>query len=263
MSESTETLMQAAAEVARACGRIARSHYRGALEVERKDDGSPVTIADREAERAAREWITERFPEDGILGEELGAVREGAKRRWLIDPIDGTKSFVRGVPLWGSMIAVLEGETVLAGAVSFPALDEEIAAGAGNGCFWNGTRCRVSSIDALANATALITSERFQDSPERRDGWLALAEACGLRRGWGDCYGYHLVATGRAEVMVDSRLSAWDAAAVLVVVEEAGGVFTDWRGRRTAFGGDAIATNSGVASEARRLLAGAMAGKVS
>lgn len=257
MNETPRTLREAAAEAARSCGRIALSRYRTRLAVERKADGSPVTEADLEAERAAREWISARFPDDGILGEEFGLLRAEAPRRWLIDPIDGTKTFVRGVPLWGSMVAVLEGERVIAGAVSFPALDEEIAAGAGAGCLWNGAACRVSEVTTLSQATALITDERFGDEPARREAWLRIAEACALSRTWGDCYGYLLVATGRAEIMIDPVLSPWDAASVMVIVEEAGGVFTDWSGARTAFGGNAIATNAALAAEARRLLAGA------
>lgn len=254
MSDDARRLMEAAAEVARLTGAIALRHYRTRLIVERKADGSPVTVADREAERAAREWITERFPEDGILGEELGSHRSEARRRWLIDPIDGTKTFIRGVPLWGSLIAVVEEEHVLAGAANFPALHEELAAALGAGCWWNGAASRVSDVASLPAATALITDGRFRGEAARREGWLRLADAAALCRTWGDCYGYLLVATGRAEIMVDPVLSPWDAAAVMVIVEEAGGVFTDWSGARTAFGGDAIATNAGVSEEARRLL---------
>ena len=139
MSE-TQTLMQAAADVARIAGRVALSYYRSALSVETKRDGSPVTIADREAERAVREWVAERFPRDGVLGEELGSDRPEARRRWIVDPIDGTKSFVRGVPLWGTLVAVAEGEEVLAGAAFFPAVDELVAAAPGEGCWHNGAR---------------------------------------------------------------------------------------------------------------------------
>jgi histidinol phosphatase-like enzyme (inositol monophosphatase family) len=254
MNDSPQNLMQAAAEVARACGRIALSRYRSQLPVERKADGSPVTEADREAERTARQWISERFPNDGILGEEFGLTRSDAARRWLIDPIDGTKSFVRGVPLWGSLIAVVEGQRVIAGAASFPALDEDIAAGVGVGCYWNGAACRVSEIATLADATALITDDRFRDEPGRRSAWMRLSESAAVSRTWGDCYGYLLVATGRAEIMGDAVMSPWDAASVFLIVEEAGGVFTDWSGARTAFGGNAIATNKAIAIEARRML---------
>ena len=257
-SESWNSLMEAAAEVSRIAGDIALRHFRTALTVESKADGSPVTIADRGAERSAREWIEARFPHDGILGEELGVTRPDAARRWIVDPIDGTKSFVRGVPLWGTLVAVVERdegeERVVAGAAYFPALDETIAAATGAGSWWNGARCSVSRVAAMGEATVLTTDERFRHAPERLEAWGALADRALLSRSWGDCYGYLLVATGRAEVMVDGVLSAWDAAPFLPIIEEAGGVFTDWAGKRSVFGGDAIASNAALASTARRLL---------
>jgi histidinol-phosphatase len=149
---------------------------------------------------------------------------------------------------------VCEGNTVLAGAACFPAVDELIAGAPGLGCWWNGSRAHVSSVTEIANATVLTTDERFRPQPDRRERWRALADAAAVSRTWGDCYGYLLVATGRAEVMVDPAMSAWDAAALLPVVVEAGGVFTDFSGAATAFGGNVVASNLGVASAARDLL---------
>ncbi|HET6679739.1 MAG TPA: inositol monophosphatase family protein, partial [Gemmatimonadaceae bacterium] len=146
MSESMQSLLAAVADAARVAGDVALSHYRSALRVEWKGDGSPVTIADRAAEAAAHEWIIARFPGDALLGEEMGARPGGGTRRWFIDPIDGTRSYVRGVPLWASIIAVAEGENVLAGAIACPAAGEIVAAARGEGCWWNGTRCRVSDV---------------------------------------------------------------------------------------------------------------------
>jgi histidinol-phosphatase len=244
-----------AAELARITGTVALRHYRTNLTVETKADGSPVTVADRAAETAARAWVQSRFPQDGVLGEELGEERPGAARRWIIDPIDGTKSFVRGAPLWGSLVALCEGERVLAGAAYFPAVDELVAAAPGAGCWWNGSRCRVSSVASLADATVLTTDERFPERPERATEWRALARAASVSRTWGDCFGYLLVATGRAEVMCDGTMSVWDAAALQPIIEEAGGVFTDWLGAPTAFGGSAVATNRLLADEVRAVLA--------
>jgi histidinol phosphatase-like enzyme (inositol monophosphatase family) len=247
-------LLEAAQELARRTASVALRHFRSALTVEAKGDGSPVTIADRSAEEEARAWIMRRFPEDGILGEEFGAHRPSAKRRWIVDPIDGTKTFVRGVPLWGSLVAVCEGETVLAGAACFPAVDELIGAAPGFGCWWNGSRARVSQVAELEASTVLTTDDRFRNHALKREGWHRLAAAAAVSRTWGDCYGYLLVATGRAEVMVDPVMSPWDAAALLPVVGEAGGVFTDWGGATTAFGGSVVATNAAIASAARELL---------
>jgi len=249
-------LLAATESLARLTGEVALGHYRSALSVERKADGSPVTAADRAAEQAAREWVRRFFPEDGVLGEEFGEERAGSRRRWIIDPIDGTKSFVRGAPLWGSLVALCEGDDVLAGAAFFPAVDEIVVAAHGAGCWWNGRGCCVSSVNDLAASTALTTDERFTERPELRRGWEHLSARVEVSRSWGDCFGYLLVATGRAEIMCDPVLSPWDAAALQPIIVEAGGVFTDWSGRATAFGGSAIATNRALASEARTLLSG-------
>ena len=254
-SLSHDTLLNAVAEVAAVASSVAMQWFGSrSMQVEEKSDGSPVTIADREAERVARAWIADRFPADGILGEEFGATQPNAKRRWILDPIDGTKAFVRGVPLWGTLVACCEGDVVLAGAAHFGAVGEMIAAAPGEGCWWNGSRARVSVVDRLSAATALVTDDRFQARAARGDAWRALANEVAIARTWGDCFGYLLVATGRAEIMVDDIVNPWDAAALQPIIEEAGGMFTDWRGIRTAFGGDAIATNGAIAESARRLL---------
>jgi len=253
---ATAELLEAVESLARLTGGVALRHYRSALSVERKADGSPVTAADRAAEQAAREWVRQTFPRDGVLGEEFGEERAGARRRWIIDPIDGTKSFVRGVPLWGSLVALCEGDSVLAGAAFFPAVDELVVAATGGGCWWNGAACSVSRVAELSAATALTTDERFSEKPAWRGGWDRLTAHVDVSRSWGDCFGYLLVATGRAEIMCDPVLSPWDAAALQPIITEAGGVFTDWSGNATAFGGSAVATNRALALEARALLSG-------
>lgn len=247
----SKALMQSAEALARAIGEVALRHYRSLLTVETKADGSPVTIADREAETAARAWLAQRFPEDGVLGEELGETKGTSGRTWIIDPIDGTKTFVRGVPLWGSLVALVEGTEVLVGAAYFPAVSELVVAAPGSGCWWNGERARVSECSTLAGATVLITDERSFRSADKRDGWRTLTGEASLARTWGDCYGYLLVATGRAEAMVDPIVNPWDAACFQPIVEEAGGVFTDLDGARTAFAGSAIATNAALADAVR------------
>jgi len=244
-------LLWAVETVARVAGDVAIRHFRTDLPVETKGDGSPVTIADRDAEQAARAWIAAHFPDDGIVGEEFGT-REGTNdRRWFIDPIDGTKSFVRGVPLWGSLVGIADGDEVLAGAAWFPAVNEMIAAELGKGCWWNGVRASVSETSTLAGATVLVTDERAFRTSAARESWRTLLGEAGLARTWGDCYGYLLVATGRAEAMVDPVLSPWDIACFLPIIEESGGVLTDLSGKRTAFGGNAIATNRALADTVR------------
>jgi histidinol phosphatase-like enzyme (inositol monophosphatase family) len=249
-----QALMEAAAEVARLAGKVALEHFRGRLQVETKQDGSPVTAADRAAETAARQWLGRHFPQDGILGEEFGEERAGAARRWVIDPIDGTRTFVRGVPLWGTLVGLMEGPRVLAGCAYFPAVEELLVAAPGEGCFFNGARTRVSGVSRVEEACVLITDDRFHVHPDRGARWRQLAGRAALARTWGDCYGYLLVATGRAEVMADEVLSPWDAAALLPIIEEAGGRFTDWKGKSDVFGGNAIATNGALAAPVRDLL---------
>ncbi|MDQ6736433.1 MAG: histidinol-phosphatase [Gemmatimonadota bacterium] len=250
----TDSYMHAVAELGALAGEFAMSHYGRDITVDFKEDGSPVTIADRGAEQLAREWIERNFPQDGILGEEFGDVRPDARFRWIIDPIDGTKSFIRGVPLWGTLVAVTDGESILAGCAHFPAVSETIVAGLGEGCFWNGSLCTVSSQSSLEDATVLITDDRFPERPDRDRAWHRLASEARVVRTWGDCYGYLLLATGRADVMIDDVVSPWDAAALYPIVTEAGGTFTDWRGNFTAFGGDIIATNFMLAKQVRDIL---------
>jgi histidinol-phosphatase len=257
MTTEAQSLMQAAAEVARKSGDVALDFFRKGVTVDIKGDGTPVTVADRTAEHTARTWIEKHFPEDGILGEEFGETRPQARRRWILDPIDGTKTFIRNVPLWGTLVAVAEGERILAGAAYFPAVNELLVAAPGAGCFWNDRPTRVSQVSKLSEAVVLSTDERFIQNPERGNAWRALAAKAYMDRTWGDCYGYLLVATGRAEVMVDEFLSPWDAAALQPIIEEAGGVFTDWAGKRTSFGGNGIATNAALDAQVRELLVGA------
>ena len=248
-------LLEAVAELARVAGDTALGYFRTGVVVESKRDGSPVTVADRAAEEVARGWLRTRFPGDGILGEELGEERPHARRRWVLDPIDGTKTFVRGVPLWGSLVAVHEGETILAGAIYCPAVGELVAAAPGAGCWWNGSRCAVSRVSDLAAATILTTDERFVGHPKRGASWHELAAHVAVAQTWGDCYGYLLVATGRAELMTDPVLSPWDAAVLLPVITEAGGVYTDWRGRVTVFErAGVVATNAILGDEIRSRL---------
>jgi histidinol phosphatase-like enzyme (inositol monophosphatase family) len=256
VTDDPRSLLAAAEEIAQLAGQAALRHFGARISVERKSDGSPVTRADREAEAAAREWLARNFPHDGIVGEEGGVARPEAHRRWFVDPVDGTQSFIRGVPLWGTMIGVMEGDTVLAGAIAYPALDQRIAAARGAGCWWNGARCRVSDVAELERATVLATDERFLCDSRKKAAWDELARRAAVARSWGDCYGYLLVATGRAELMTDGVLHTWDAVPLVPIIEEAGGVITDWLGGPAGFGAGAIATNAALAVEARDVLIG-------
>jgi histidinol phosphatase-like enzyme (inositol monophosphatase family) len=254
MREPPRSLLEFAVEVAWRVGRISLSHYQTGVVAETKPDASPVTVADRAAEQLARELIEARFPQDAIIGEEFGEVRGSATRRWIIDPIDGTRSFVRGVPLYGVLLAVEDdGESVL-GVIHFPALSETVYAAQGEGCWWNGRRALVSDTTQMSEALVLTTSYEGIERRNRSVGWNRVRSLAGQARTWGDCYGHALVATGRAEAMFDASMKIWDAAALKPIIEEAGGVFTDWDGQSTHRGDSAISTNAALAREIRSLL---------
>lgn len=257
---SLAELMEFAVDAAARAGAITLHHYQTALSAEIKVDATPVTIADREAERTLRALIAARFPNDGILGEEFGVTRPDAARRWILDPIDGTRSYVRGVPLYGVLIALEEAGSVLLGAAHFPALRETVVAARGQGCWWNGRRARVSEVARLEDSLVLTTDVENMEELGRGAAWNAVRARAGTVRTWGDCYGHVLVATGRAEAMFDPVLAPWDVAALFPIVEEAGGVFTDWAGNRTHRGGSGVATNAAVAAEVRAALLDAEGG---
>ncbi len=223
-------------------GGIALAHYQSGIAVEFKPDRSPVTEADRGAEQAIRQAIAERYPDHSVVGEEYGADERSSPFRWVVDPIDGTKSFVRGVPLFGTLIGLEIDGRVEVGVCHLPALNETVAAATGLGCTWNGRTARVSATRALEEATVLFSDSRMLG--ERLGGKReAFERATGLLRTWGDCYGYCLVATGRADVMIDPAMNPWDCAALVPILRESGGRFTDWTGAERIDGGDAVGTN--------------------
>lgn len=247
--------LEVATEAATYAGEIALKYFQTDVEVERKSDDSPVTIADRTVEDLLVKSLSAAFPEDGILGEEHGEKPGTSGCRWLLDPIDGTQSFVRGVPLFGVMVAlVADDEEVLLGVVHMPALRETVSAARGEGCFCNGARTRVSSVATLAESCVLFTE--FPVDESQLAAFERVRSLVRVVRGWGDCYGHMLVATGRADVMLDPILSDWDSAPLSPIVEEAGGTFTDWSGRRTAFGKSGVSTNGHLRDELFRSLNG-------
>ncbi|MEM0925832.1 MAG: inositol monophosphatase family protein, partial [Planctomycetota bacterium] len=214
-----------------------------------KSDDSPVTVADREAETLAREMIESQFPGDTVQGEEF-AEREGSSRyRWVIDPIDGTKSFVCGVPLYSTLLAIEKDEKPIAGIILIPALDEVVFAAEGLGCWHRSSSsedwvtARVSQKNKLSEAVFLSSQVDSFAGRGAGESYLEMERRCWITRTWGDGYGYLLVATGRADLMIDPICNAWDVAAILPVIQEAGGIFTDWKGQATVRGGDGVGTN--------------------
>ena len=228
------------------------------LVIDRKVDRSPVTRADREAEELVRERLAVAFPDDAVLGEEFGEKTGTTGYRWYLDPVDGTESFIRGVPLFGTMLGLELGDAAVAGVIAFPALREIVFGAKGLGAWWANRLppvaesgpavpdphpARVSIVSDLAEATFSTTSVTGYHEVGREAMYERLRAAARVDRGWSDCYGHYLVATGRIDVMVDAQMHVWDCAPLQPIIEEAGGRFTDLAGNATIHGDSAISTN--------------------
>ncbi len=258
LSSRLEFALSVASEVSRL---VLRYYQNPELEVERKGDRTPVTEADKNAELLIRERLAVAFPNDAMLGEEFPSKEGTTGFRWILDPIDGTKSFIHGVPLFGTLMGVEYGSRCVIGVVQFPALNEVIYAARGGGAWWKigdsePRRARVSTVTELSEATFCTTNPSRWLAIGRTDAYEKLTTSVQLARGWGDCFGHMLVATGRAEIMVDPALNAWDAAALLPILEEAGGHFIDWKGEATIYNGNGLSIAPGLKDEVLRILKG-------
>ena len=250
MSNNLSERLEFALAIARDAGRLILGYYQHeGLAVDLKGDKSPVTAADRGAEMLIRERVKQQFGDDGVLGEEFGEEPSRNGYRWILDPVDGTKSFVHGVPLFGTLIGLEHEGRMVLGVCRFPALDEMVYAARGSGSWWQKgnqepRRARVTAVALLSDALFCTTTFTGWDTIGRRDALEKLSKAARITRGWGDCYGHILVATGRADVMVDPQMNAWDAAALVPIVEEAGGCFIDWQGRTAIDSGNGVSVNA-------------------
>jgi myo-inositol-1(or 4)-monophosphatase len=244
-----EELIAFAHELARASGELILQYYRQSLlgagpEVMQKADATPVTVADREAEALMRGLIERRYPQHQVVGEEGGSSGPaGAARQWVLDPIDGTKSFVHGVPLFGTLIALIEEGRPVLGVIHLPATGELMIGAEGRGTTVNGRPVRVRQTEHLADATFAYTDSANFHRRGLGAAFHALQQRVRLVRGWGDCYGHFLVAAGRADIMLDPVLSLWDVAALKPCVEGAGGRLTEISGENPPLGKSALSTN--------------------
>jgi histidinol-phosphatase len=247
--------LAAATEAARAAGAIALDYYTNGFDVTIKPDQTPVTQADREAEQAIVATLERAYPEWGFLGEEFGA--KGNKDvRWIVDPIDGTKNFVRRVPVWATLLALEERGEVVAGVIHNPVTGDLYAARRGGGTRLNGELVHVSDVGDLWSATLLHAGLRLYRAAGVWDGFVRLVDATERQRGFGDYMGYTLVAEGKGDVYLEVDLKPWDLAACKIVVEEAGGRFTDLAGQPTIYSGTALASNARLHDLALSLLRG-------
>ncbi len=256
MDTQVSAFLDFALDAAWQAGRITLSYFQNGVTAERKGDDSPVTIADQNAEKRLRELITQYWPDHGVIGEEFGDQKGTSKYTWTVDPIDGTKSFVHGVPFYSNLIALTDENGPLVGVANFPALNETIYATRGGGCFWNGRRCHVSDVKDMKDAVALTSDIDYSKFKEKARAWQEIVSQTYFQRTWGDSYGYALVATGRAEIMVDPWMAIWDCGPLQVILEEAGGTFTDWKGTPTIYNGESFATNGHLYDDVFKIIKG-------
>ena len=247
--------LELALEAARAAGGVTLQFFQGdQLGTVTKGDGSPVTEADTGAERVLREAIGEAFPGDAILGEEYGEAEGDSGYRWILDPIDGTVSFVHGVPLYGTLVGVFRGDEPAVGVVHMPALSETVFAARGGGAWWipgPGQDARAAGLTTtsdLAEAMLVTTALEYFDPTSEwgsgEDVYARLASACKRMRGWSDCYAHVLLATGRCDAVIEPTIKPWDIAPMACILGELGGHLVDWTGAPRLDGGHAIATNA-------------------
>jgi len=242
--------------VAQKAGRLALGYFDQGLPVEWKADRSPVTLADREAERLLRTALLDAFPNDGFLGEESGEQHGSSGFRWIIDPIDGTRSFVRAIPIWATLVGLEYKGEMIAGVCELPALKQTFRALRGDGAYRDDRRIRVSDVATLAESMMFYSSVSWFVKAGKRDEFLNLASRTQRQRGFGDFYGHVLVAQGSGEIMIEHGVHAWDVAALLPIIEEAGGRFTNWNDERTIHSPDVIASNGLTHAPALSILAG-------
>ncbi len=246
--------LETAITAARAAGEVALRYFRTALVVERKADHSPVTVADRECERRIVEVLSGAFPDYGVVGEEFGT-RPGAGARWIVDPIDGTKSFIRGIPYFATLIGLEEEGEITLGVIYAPAVDDLLYARKGEGAFDRSGRIHVSERRTLAESMMVFGGLNVLRQTGHWPALEKLVEVTARQRGYGDYFGHTFVARGQAEVMLEVDLKPWDMAALKIIVEEAGGRFTDFRGVPTIYNGSAVASNGLVHDQVLDILA--------
>lgn len=241
--ESLKIHLEFAMDACQKAGKITLEHFQKDFQIDYKSDKSPVTIADRSSETMIREMIQKQFPDHAIVGEEFGETSSISPYKWYIDPIDGTLAYVHGVPIYGVMLGLeINGEYAV-GVVNLPALNEIAGAARGEGCYWNGQRASVRKNRPLNESLFCHSGVEYYRQHGRWEAYQRLEAATALQRTWGDCYGHILVATGRADLCVDPTLHSWDAAPLIPILLEAGGLFTDWKGEVTAHHEEGISTN--------------------
>ena len=239
---------------AHAAGKVALAYFDTGVAVETKPDQSPVTIADRSAEQVLRKHLQARFPHDGYLGEEFGDTPGKSGYRWIIDPIDGTRSFIRNIPIWATLLGLEFNGEMIAGIAYIPAWHQTFRALRGDGCYRDERRIRVSDVAQLDKALISYSSFGFFKTAGRQHSFAELLAGTERSRGYADFYGFVLVAQGSVDIMVEHGVHIWDVAGLKVLVEEAGGAFTDWDGLPSIDRPDVLASNGKIHAAALEIL---------
>jgi myo-inositol-1(or 4)-monophosphatase len=232
---------------------IIKRYFRTSINVENKADLSPVTIADKLAEEKMRQLIGKEFPAHGIIGEEFGNEKSVAEYVWVIDPIDGTKSFISGALSFGTLIALLKNGKPIIGVINHPILNEFLI-GDDKNCLLNGKKVQVRKCSEISQATLLTTDHLNIGKFKNQKRFDKLTNEVKLYRNWGDCYGYYLLVTGYADIMIDPIMSIWDSMALIPIVNGAGGMITDYEGNDPVLGNSVVASNKEIHSEIIKLL---------
>jgi histidinol-phosphatase len=254
MNPEWQTRYEAALDAARRAGQLALDYFNGAFAVELKADETPVTVADREAESLIRSALLGKFPNDSFLGEEHGDQPGSSGFRWIIDPVDATRNFVRNIPIWATLVGLEYRGEPIAGVIVVPAMGHTFRALRGDGAYRNDRPIRVSDVAALDQSTMFYTSLKWFTAAGREREFLELVRRTQTQRGFGDFYGHLLVAQGSGELMIEQGVHIWDVAAVYPIVVEAGGKFTDWEGNATISRPDVIVSNGRVHDEVLRIV---------
>ncbi len=232
---------------------VIRKYFRTSINVESKSDLSPVTIADKLAEEKMRSIIQNEFPDHGIIGEEFGADRSDAEYVWVLDPIDGTKSFISGALSFGTLIALLQNGKPILGVINHPILNE-LLIGDNKICLLNDSKVKIRDCDSISNATLLSTDHLNISKYQNKNGFENLISKVKMYRNWGDCYGYYLLATGYADIMIDPIMSIWDSMALVPIINGAGGIITDYQGKDPTIGNSIVASSPEIHADIIKLL---------
>jgi histidinol-phosphatase len=235
--------LEYALKVVKASERITLTYFRSKFKIDYKSDRSPVTIADKSCEKFLIGELSKKFPGHGFYGEEFGDKSAGADFRWIIDPIDGTRNFTRGIPYWGTLCGLEHNGEIVAGIMALPALKKTYYASKKHGAYCNGKRIRVSKLTELEKSTVVFGGLSYFVGTKYERAFLDIIKSSYHDRGFGDCFGYTFVADGQAEAMIDPIVSPWDVAAIKPIIEEAGGVFTDFEGNPTIYNRTGLAGN--------------------